>query len=82
MLHARRRAKERLLLHFEKIFDRRQGRFYCAHVGPSQLLPRQSWVFPRVLRRRGFRQVQLRIIYSDGEASDRDRDSDSTQADT
>ena len=39
---------------YEKIFDRRYGKFYYAYNGPSRLLPRQSWRSPRFCGRRGF----------------------------
>ena len=39
---------------YEKIFDRRNGRFYYAYNGPSRLLPKQSWRVPRFFGKRGF----------------------------
>lgn len=39
---------------YEKIFDRRVGKFYYAYNGPSRLLPRQSWRIPRFCGRRGY----------------------------
>jgi hypothetical protein len=60
---ARFKTTKELIEQYEKIFDRRYGKFYYAYNGPSKLLPRQSWRIPRFCGRRGFPK-DLKPIYT------------------
>lgn len=49
---AREKARTQLQLQYKKIFDRSKQVFYYAFNGPSRLLPRASWVKPKLLGKR------------------------------
>jgi len=54
MRKARHRTIGEILNQFQKIFDRRTGRFYFAYIGAGTLIRRQSWYPPLLLSRRGY----------------------------
>ena len=60
---ARSKTCKELLKQYEKIFDRRNGRFYYAYNGASKLLPISSWRIPRYCGRRGFPR-DIKPIYT------------------
>jgi len=51
---ARQRAIRRIFSQYNKLFYRDHGVFYYAFIGPSNLIPRQSYRKPRLLGRRGY----------------------------
>lgn len=51
--------------YYSKIFDRRKERFYYAFIGPSTLIPRQSWIKPVLLNYRGYPKDLKAIMTND-----------------
>ena len=68
MRKAREKMRTEMVTQFQKIFDRTSGRFYFAFSGPSELIGRQSWYPPKILRLRGIYGT-VPLIYTDDVAA-------------
>lgn len=65
---ARVKSRAEIVAQYKKIFDRITQRFYYAFNGPSNLLPRSSWIKPRLLGKRSFPK-DLRPVYTNDVAA-------------